>query len=183
VNQEQPGAPAPQPGPQKEPQRDPQREGGRREGGPREGRRQGGARREVMRRDERPRGPEPLGADDVRRILDGDADLIVRCAERLAEHLLRSHVRRGQVRAVYLALARIRQASPTSRPEQLRQLKLLIPRLHYMAARRRETDPLRSALEALIRELPSAGSPALERALASTFDFAEAVVAYHAGAE
>lgn len=171
MSQDEPGAPAPQ------------REAPRREGPRREGRRRDGGRREGPRPGERPRGPDPLGAEDARRILAGDADLIVRCAERLSDHLLRSHVRRGQVRGVYTALARIRQGGALSRDDQLRQLKLLIPRLHYMVARRRETEPLRSAFEALIRELPAAGSPGLGRALDSTFDFAEAVVAYHAGTE
>jgi CRISPR type III-A-associated protein Csm2 len=132
---------------------------------------------------ERHAGAAALSAEDAKKIVAGDADALVRCAEKVSRDLKAGNVKKAQIRNIFTALMRIRQRYVDAPPEQVRQLKLMRPRLHYMVARQQRTEPLKHAFEALIRELPADGSPALALALDSTFDFAEAVVAYTADAK
>jgi CRISPR type III-A-associated protein Csm2 len=118
--------------------------------------------------------------EEARRIVGGDADAIVACAQRVAREM-RGEVRNSQVRNVYGALVRIKEGcirdgkhDPT---EQWRQLKLLRPKLAYMKARQNRTAPLEVALREVIEAIRG---DQLGSELRHVFEFAEAIVAYSA---
>lgn len=112
-------------------------------------------------------------SEQLRLVLQGNEDVIVREAESLARAI--KDLPPTQLRNFYTPLIQLRE-SQDDLPAKLHKLVLHRPRLAYMKARKREAGPLQETFNWLIIEVARLKDP---KQLEHLFEFAEAVVAYH----
>ena len=140
-------------------------------------------------------GKGPVSPEDIRRIiLDGDAETLVNCAERMGRRLEEGNVARHEVLGIYGDIWRIEMAWPASPAEAQRGVQILKPKLAHVAKRARETangeetlpiEELTAVMcQALDVVLEQAGraeeqDTARRRAFQRFVSFFEATVAYH----
>jgi len=105
-------------------------------------------------------------------IVNGDVDELIEYAMQLGQSLRKEELGRTQMRNIYGMV----KTFETRRPRNYDQLKLLIPKLHYAAARESKLGDLVEALRVGIQLID--GQEDRFRRFASFF---EAVVAYHYG--
>jgi CRISPR-associated protein Csm2 len=103
-------------------------------------------------------------------ISEGDTDTLISYATELGERVAGEDLGRTQIRNIYGMV----KAFESSRPRDYDQLKLLIPKLHYAAARQGKLTPLVEALTDGITLIE--GQDERFKRFANFF---EAVVAYH----
>jgi len=103
-------------------------------------------------------------------IADGDMDILISYAMELGQRVAGEDLGRTQVRNIYGMV----KAFESKRDRDYDQLKLLIPKLHYAAARESKLVPL---VEALSDSIMLVGKDAGR--FKRFADFFEAVVAYH----
>jgi CRISPR type III-A-associated protein Csm2 len=103
-------------------------------------------------------------------IEQGDTDTLISYAMELGQRVAGEDLGRTQVRNIYGMV----KAFESKQPRDYDQLKLLIPKLHYAAAREPKLEPLVDALDSSIRLIE--GQEDRFKRFASFF---EAVVAYH----
>lgn len=103
-------------------------------------------------------------------IVDGDTDELIGYALQLGQRVAGEELGRTQVRNIYGMV----KGFESKQPRRYDQLKLLIPKLHYAAARESKLKPLVDALDCGIRLIE--GKEDRFKRFASFF---EAVVAYH----
>ena len=103
-------------------------------------------------------------------ITEGDPDTLISYAMELGQRVADQDLGRTQIRNIYGMV----KAFQSKRQRDYRQLKLLIPKLKYAAARQTKLTPL---VEALSDGIQLVGNDA-DR-FKNFADFFEAVVAYH----
>jgi CRISPR type III-A-associated protein Csm2 len=103
-------------------------------------------------------------------IAQGDTDTLISYALELGQRVAGEDLGRTQMRNIYGMV----KAFEAKQPREYDELKLLIPKLHYAAARESKLQPLVEALEGGI--LLIEGREERFKRFASFF---EAVVAYH----
>ncbi len=117
--------------------------------------------------------PPPITGEEARRIVEGDAKLLVSKAQEVSQQLQMDEASRTQVRRLFGEVKRIEMMWPMVGEEASRRLILLKPRLAYQVARKRELRRLQQALEPLIDQVGS-DKNRFQRFL----EFFEAIVAY-----
>lgn len=122
--------------------------------------------------------PPALGRDEARKIVEGDAKLLVDRARSIAADL-RDETSRTQIRRLYGEVKRIEmmwrggKQGDAKDLEAQRRVLLLKPRLAYQVARQRKLQGLRETLEPVIDEVGG------DRDRFQRFvEFFEAIVAY-----
>jgi CRISPR type III-A-associated protein Csm2 len=103
-------------------------------------------------------------------IEEGDTDTLISYAMELGQRVAGQDLGRTQIRNIYGMV----KAFESKQPYDYDQLKLLIPKLHYAAARENKLEPLVEALTSSIQLIE--GQEDRFKRFASFF---EAVVAYH----
>lgn len=115
-------------------------------------------------------------------IINGDAEVLVREAEKIGRELQRGGLKSAQIRNVFGTVRQIHMSWPLygdSEAQQAayRQLQLLKPKLVYQAAR---NDPVRPLADILTPAIDDVGG---DRGRFQNFvDFFEAILAYHRAA-
>jgi CRISPR-associated protein Csm2 len=100
---------------------------------------------------------------------EGNTDTLIDYAQKIGERAARADLGTSQVRNIY---GMVKQMQAQSEPD-LSQLKLLIPKLHYVAAKQAALKELAAVLSEAIRMVHN---PAEFNRFG---DFFEAIVAYH----
>lgn len=146
--------------------------------GPGRGSPQGPQARNPQGDPRRPEGPPALSPDDARKIVEGDAELLVKRAKSVADHLKdetsRTQLRRlyGEVKRIEMLWRSAREADAKEKEAQRRVL-LLKPRLAYQVARQGKLRRLQGTIEPVIDAVGS------DRQRFQRFvEFFEAIVAY-----
>lgn len=103
-------------------------------------------------------------------IVEGNTDTLISYAMELGQRVAGQDLGRTQIRNIYGMV----KAFESRRPHDYDQLKLLIPKLHYAAARERKLEPLVKALTDGIGLIDDE-----EERFKRFASFFEAVVAYH----
>ena len=104
----------------------------------------------------------------VKIIAEGDTDTLISYAMELGQRVAEQDLGRTQIRNIYGMV----KAFEAKRPHNYDQLKLLVPKLHYAAARQSKLTPLVTALSDGITfgggrgvEIHCSSSPALSHAV------------------
>jgi CRISPR-associated protein Csm2 len=103
-------------------------------------------------------------------ITEGDTDILISYAMELGQRVAGEDLGRTQIRNIYSMV----KAFESKRPYDFDQLKLLIPKLHYAAARESKLTPLVEALSDGIRLVEDD-----DERFKRFANFFEALVAYH----
>ena len=107
-------------------------------------------------------------------ILAGDVDTLIEYAQQIGERAARADLGTNQVRNIHGMVKQIQsQAVQTKSEPDYGELKLLIPKLHYVAARQPALKEMTGVLSDAIRKVDT---PKGFKQFAAFF---EAIVAYH----
>lgn len=124
---------------------------------------------------------QPLvSAQELRAIIvDGDAEMMVRVAERVGKRLQREKLTTSQIRNFFGAVREIEMRWPHSEKEAIRQLLLLTPKLAYYVGKAKGDNKMSlTHLDETLR--PCINLVQGDRERFSRFvDFFEAILAYH----
>ncbi len=144
---------------------------------------------------------EPASSEELRKIIvDGDAEVLVNCAERIGRKLKEMNLATHQIRGILGAIHMIETTWSSNPAEAQRELRLLKPKLAYQSKKVKETldgqdvfpvEELREvicgAIDIVLKQTdePEAGGKAnaggTERhnSFRRLVSFFEAIVAYH----
>lgn len=109
---------------------------------------------------------------------DSSGAELVTFAQQTAERLVKNNLTRSQIRTVFTEVRQIE--AQWGKPEAVRRLNMLKPKLAYQAARSNSVDYLREVLSAAIDEVVQAPTDEQRSERFQRFvDLFEAILAYH----
>ena len=144
---------------------------------------------------------ELVSSAEMRKIIvDGDAEVLINCAERIGSKLKEMNLATHQIRGVLGDIHMIEMTWPSSAAEAQRELRLLKPKLAYQSKKVKETldgqdvFPVEELREVICRvidivleqpdepeagEKANAGETERHNSFRRLLNFFEAIVAYH----
>jgi CRISPR-associated protein Csm2 len=118
---------------------------------------------------------------EVKQIMTADPSgaELVSFARTTAQQLVRNNLTRSQIRNIFMEVRKIESMWDTRRPEALRRLNMLKPKLDYQTARSEPVKLLRDVLTPAIEAVNSAPEDELDPRFRRFMDLFEAILAYH----
>jgi len=105
---------------------------------------------------------------------------LVDYAQQVATTLVRNDLKRAQIRTIFSEVRQIEAMwGSGNRPQAMRRLNMLKPKLSYQAARNHSVEPLKLVLSEAIDEVEKAPAEKKDAAFQRFVNFFEAVLAYH----
>lgn len=144
---------------------------------------------------------ELVSSEEMRKIIvDGDAEVLINCADRMGKKLKEMNLATHQIRSILGDIHMIEMTWPSSAAEAQRELRLLKPKLAYQSKKVKETldgqdvFPVEELREVICRvidlvleqpdepeagERVNAGETERHNSFRRLVSFFEAIVAYH----
>lgn len=111
---------------------------------------------------------------------DESGKALVEYAQQVAEHLVKDGLTRAQIRTIFTEVRQIEAMWTTAnKPQAMRRLNMLKPKLSYQTARSSSLEHLKQVLSEAIDEVEKAGPDQKDAAFQRFVDFFEAILAYH----
>ncbi len=102
---------------------------------------------------------------------------LVTLAQQAADRLVKNNLTRSQIRTVFTEVRQIE--AQWGKPEALRRLNMLKPKLAYQTARSNSVDYLREVLSEAIDEVAQSPADKRDERFQRFVDLFEAILAYH----
>lgn len=102
---------------------------------------------------------------------------LVTFAQQAADRLVKNNLTRSQIRTVFTEVRQIE--AQWGKPEALRRLNMLKPKLAYQTARSNSVDYLREVLSDAIDEVAQSPADKRDERFQRFVDLFEAILAYH----